>query len=54
MPVAKTKVATFVISGTLASIASLIFVGRLGAAELTIGNLWELAAIAAAAIGALR
>jgi ribose transport system permease protein len=49
--VAKTKVATFVISGTLASIAALILVGRLGAAEPTIGNLWELDAIAAAAIG---
>lgn len=51
VPVAKTKVATFVISGTLASIAALILVGRLGAAEPTIGNLWELDAIAAAAIG---
>jgi ribose transport system permease protein len=49
--VAKTKVATFVISGTLASIAALILVGRRGAAEPTIGNLWELDAIAAAAIG---
>ncbi|MFT7106000.1 MAG: ribose transport system permease protein [Yoonia sp.] len=49
--VAKTKVATFVISGTLASIAALILVGRLGAAEPTIGNLWELDAIAAGAIG---
>lgn len=51
VPVAKTKVVTFVISGTLAAIASLILVGRLGAAEPTIGNLWELDAIAAAAIG---
>lgn len=51
VPVARTKVATFVISGTLAAIASLILVGRLGAAEPTIGNLWELDAIAAAAIG---
>jgi ribose transport system permease protein len=51
VPVAKTKVATFVISGTLASNAALILVGRLGAAEPTIGNLWELDAIAAAAIG---
>lgn len=51
VPVALTKVATFVISGTLASIAALILVGRLGAAEPTIGNLWELDAIAAAAIG---
>ncbi|MFK7881780.1 ABC transporter permease [Roseobacter sp.] len=51
VPVARTKVATFVISGVLASIAALILVGRLGAAEPTIGNLWELDAIAAAAIG---
>ncbi|MGX2009568.1 ABC transporter permease subunit, partial [Enterobacter asburiae] len=34
-----------------ASLASLILIGRLGAAEPTIGNLWELDAIAAAAIG---
>ena len=33
------------------SLASLILVGRLGAAEPTLGNLWELDAIAAAAIG---
>ncbi|MEP0521119.1 MAG: ABC transporter permease [Hyphomicrobiales bacterium] len=51
VPVARTKVATFMISGSLASIAALILVGRLGAAEPTIGNLWELDAIAAAAIG---
>ncbi|MEP4198281.1 MAG: ABC transporter permease [Aliishimia sp.] len=51
VPVALTKVATFVISGTLAAVAALILVGRLGAAEPTIGNLWELDAIAAAAIG---
>ncbi len=51
VPVARTKVTTFVISGGLASIAALILVGRLGAAEPTIGNLWELDAIAAAAIG---
>jgi ribose transport system permease protein len=50
VPVAKTKVATFMISGTLASIAALILDGRLGAAEPTMGNLWELDAIAAAAI----
>lgn len=51
VPVARTKVATFMISGGLASIAALILVGRLGAAEPTMGNLWELDAIAAAAIG---
>lgn len=51
VPVARTKVAAFVISGGLASVAALILVGRLGAAEPTLGNLWELDAIAAAAIG---
>lgn len=51
VPVKRTKVTVFVISGTLASLASLILIGRLGAAEPTIGNLWELDAIAAAAIG---
>lgn len=51
VPVARTKIASFVISGLLASIAALILVGRLGAAEPTLGGLWELDAIAAAAIG---
>lgn len=51
VPVARTKISAFVISGALASIAALILVGRLGAAEPTLGNLWELDAIAAAAIG---
>ncbi|MDX5630274.1 MULTISPECIES: ABC transporter permease [unclassified Brenneria] len=51
VPVKKTKVTVFVISGLLASLASLILIGRLGAAEPTLGNLWELDAIAAAAIG---
>lgn len=51
VPVAMTKIATYVISGGLASIAGLILVGRLGAADPTLGNLWELDAIAAAAIG---
>ncbi|QRY01749.1 ABC transporter permease [Raoultella planticola] len=51
VPVKRTKVTVFVISGTLASLASLILIGRLGAAEPTIGNMWELDAIAAAAIG---
>jgi len=51
VPVKRTKVTVFVISGTLASLASLILIGRLGAAEPTIGDLWELDAIAAAAIG---
>ncbi|MGV2849818.1 ABC transporter permease [Serratia odorifera] len=51
VPVRKTKVTVFIISGVLASLASLILIGRLGAAEPTMGNLWELDAIAAAAIG---
>lgn len=51
VPVAKTKIAVYVISGILAAIAALILVGRLGAAEPTLGNLWEMNAIAAAAIG---
>ena len=51
VPVVKTKIVTYMISGALASIAALILVGRLGAAEPTLGNLWELDAIAAAAIG---
>ncbi|PZO80919.1 MAG: ribose ABC transporter permease [Mesorhizobium amorphae] len=51
VPVAATKIASYVISGGLASVAGLILVGRLGAADPTLGNLWELDAIAAAAIG---
>lgn len=51
VPVAMTKIATYMISGVLASVAGLILVGRLGAADPTLGNLWELDAIAAAAIG---
>ncbi|MER9197264.1 ABC transporter permease [Mesorhizobium australicum] len=51
VPVALTKIASYVISGGLAAVAGLILVGRLGAADPTLGNLWELDAIAAAAIG---
>ena len=51
VPVAMTKIASYTISGGLAAIAALILVGRLGAADPTMGNLWELDAIAAAAIG---
>jgi ribose transport system permease protein len=51
VPVNRTKVTVYIFSGLLASLASLILIGRLGAAEPTIGNLWELDAIAAAAIG---
>ena len=51
VPVARVKIASYVISGGLAAVAGLILVGRLGAADPTLGNLWELDAIAAAAIG---
>jgi ribose transport system permease protein len=51
VPVAATKIAAYAISGFLAAAASLILIGRLGAAEPILGNLWELQAIAAAAIG---
>jgi len=51
VPVKRTKVTVYIFSGLLASLASLILIGRRGAAEPTIGNLWELDAIAAAAIG---
>src|SRR3954447_5349514 len=51
VPVAMTKIASYGISGGLAAVARLILVGRLGAPDPTLGNLWELDAIAAAAIG---
>jgi ribose transport system permease protein len=51
VPIAITKLTAYVISGTLAALASMILIGRLGAAEPILGNLWELDAIAAAAIG---
>ncbi|MER0236916.1 ABC transporter permease [Fulvimarina sp. MAC8] len=51
VPVAQTKIAAYVISGGLAATGGLILVGRLGGADPTLGNLWELDAIAAAAIG---
>jgi ribose transport system permease protein len=51
VPIARTKVLTYMMSGGLASLAAVILMARLGAAEPTLGNLWELEAIAAAAIG---
>ncbi|TNM59746.1 ABC transporter permease [Aliirhizobium smilacinae] len=51
VPIALTKITAYVISGVLAALASFILIGRLGAAEPILGNLWELDAIAAAAIG---
>ncbi len=54
VPIALTKIAAYVISGVLAALASMILIGRLGAAEPILGNLWELDAIAASAIGGPR
>lgn len=51
VPVTLTKMAAYMISGLMAAVAALILIGRLGAAEPTLGTLWELDAIAAAAIG---
>jgi ribose transport system permease protein len=51
VPIERTKVITYMISGGLAALAAVILIARLGAAEPTLGNLWELEAIAAAAIG---
>jgi ribose transport system permease protein len=51
VPIARTKITAYVISGFLASLAAVILIARLGAAEPTLGSLWELEAIAAAAIG---
>ena len=45
------RIDAYAISGFLAALAAVILVARLGAAEPTLGNLWELEAIAAAAIG---
>jgi ribose transport system permease protein len=51
VPIRLTKIAAYALSGLLAALASMILIGRLGAAEPILGNLWELDAIAAAAIG---
>lgn len=51
VPVARTKITVYMLSGGLAAVAALILMGRLGAADPTMGTLWELDAIAAAAIG---
>lgn len=51
VPVVMTKFAAYMISGLMASVAAMILIGRLGAAEPTMGTLWELDAIAASAIG---
>ena len=51
VPIALTKIGAYMLSGSLAALAALILIGRLGAAEPILGNLWELDAIAASAIG---
>jgi ribose transport system permease protein len=51
VPIERTKVITYMMSGGLAALAAIILIARLGAAEPTLGTLWELEAIAAAAIG---
>ena len=51
VPVTLTKLAAYMISGLMAAVAAMILIGRLGAAEPILGNLWELDAIAASAIG---
>ncbi len=51
VPVARTKISVYVLCGALSSIASLILIARLGSGDPTSGNLWELEAIAASAIG---
>lgn len=51
VPVLRTKISAYIFSGFLASLAALVLVGRLGAAEPILGQGWELDAIAAAAIG---
>jgi ribose/xylose/arabinose/galactoside ABC-type transport system permease subunit len=45
------KRGVYVLSGTLASVAGLIFLGRLGVGEPTAGVMFELSAIAAVVIG---
>ncbi len=51
VPIARTKIASYVISGTLSALGAMVLMAWLGAADPTLGNLWELQAIAAAAIG---
>ena len=51
VPIALTKIGAYALSGTMAALAAMVLIGRLGAAEPILGNLWELDAIAAAAIG---
>ena len=51
VPIAATKVAAYAMNGVVSAVAAMILIAWLGAADPTLGNLWELQAIAAAAIG---
>jgi len=51
LPVGRTKLLVYVISGTLAGVASVIYTARLGTAQNITGIGWELDAIAATVIG---
>ncbi len=51
VPTVLTKLAAYMIFGFMAAVAAMILIGRLGAAEPTMGILWALDAIAAFAIG---
>ncbi len=51
LPVARTKVLVYAISGALAGLAAVVYTSRLGAAQNITGIGWELDAIAATVIG---
>ena len=51
VPIVTTKVAAYAINGAVSAVAAMILIAWLGAADPTLGNLWELQAIAASAIG---
>ena len=51
VPIGVTKISAYAMNGVVAAVASMILIAWLGAADPTLGNLWELQAIAAAAIG---
>ncbi|MDY7099804.1 MAG: sugar ABC transporter permease [Actinomycetota bacterium] len=51
LPVARTKVWIYVVSGTLAGVAGVVYTARLGSAQNITGIGWELDAIAAVVIG---
>ena len=51
LPVARTKVRAYVVSGSMAGLAAVVYTSRLGAAQNITGIGWELDAIAATVIG---